>query len=308
MLRAAERSVLALAAGAMVLLAGLAGCHNVASSRKPDVSESRLLLDQARLEEASGRRHEAAEILKSAIRRHPDDPELQRELARILVLQGNPQAAIERLRGAIAQRPDDIRCSVQLADTLFRQGAILDAEPPLDAALGINPRDVEALLLRARLHEAAGRREEALETYYRVLAVNADHIDARLRIGAIHLEESRCECAAALLRSIATSDNATPEQRASARRCLGRAYYREGRWDDAAIALSEGLAASPGAPAEEWYELAVAARRSGRPEMARAAVSRTLLIEPRHAGAVELAAAIQGPTRISHAGAEALAP
>ncbi len=295
---------------AFAIAASLMGCRGGPSAASRTSDESRALADQARAAEAAGNLDEASALYSSAVRKCPADSGLHRDLARVLVQRGDSRAAIDQLRRAVARTPDDISCYVQLADTLFREGAVQDAEPPLNLALGINPACADALLLKGKVAEARQQDDVALEFYFRVLSLQPDHVDARLSAAKALVRESRCECAASMLRAVVACPASTSQQQADARRTLAQIYLRDHRWEDAARELAAAAGGRDDAITDDWYRMAVAAHTAGETSFARTSVDEVLRRDGSHPGARELsqvltASAEHGshaaPVRLHHA-------
>src|SRR5207253_7804983 len=142
------------------------------------------------------------------------------------------------------------------------------------------------------------RRQQAgaLDAYYQVLALDPDHIEVKMLIARLHLEQGDAKLAAPLLRSVIESGEQADAQRAGAQWLLGQCYRREGRWPDAAQALAVGISSRRGSP-RDWYELAEASFRAGDVRGAETAVGHVLRQAPSDLQALALRAALDEQAR-----------
>lgn len=142
----------------------------------------------ARLREAvqlenSGRVLEAIAAYERLLAQWPALPESWFNLAVLQRRAGRFEAALEAYRHALEQgvsMPEEVHLNrgVIYADHLRQDTA---AERELAAALALNPGYAPALLNLANLHEDLGRRDEALATYERLLAIDPGHGEALAR-------------------------------------------------------------------------------------------------------------------------------
>lgn len=122
---------------------------------------------------AGGHLPEAATAYQSLLACDPDQPDCWYELGLLQRRLRRFHAALdsyaEALRRGVAQ-PEEVHLNrgVIFADCLHQPAA---AEQELRSALAVNPGYLPALHNLANLHEDLGRREEALETYERILAL-----------------------------------------------------------------------------------------------------------------------------------------
>jgi hypothetical protein len=111
-------------------------------------------------------------------------------LADALAALGRHGEALPLLREAIERGPADMRTGEKLARALFETGAAAEALEALDAnepASAQSDRDRQALL-RARILEALGRKEEAL-ALYADLVTRLPGEEGRCRYAALLLEQ-----------------------------------------------------------------------------------------------------------------------
>lgn len=279
------------------------GCAFLPIGGNSGPGSSPQLIERAQRAEQRGNLDQAQQLLIQAVRRSPDDPAANRELAELLVTRGRTDAAIEHFRRAIEGNPDDPQSRVALARALFDQKRFAEAAALLDRVLRTAPNHLEALLLKSRLAAVRGGRDRALALSHRALQIDPENIEARLQIADLHLQSGRADRAAPLLRAVCRSSEATVPQTAQARWKLGIAYSEQGRWDEAAASLAAASRERTSMTADDWYRLAYAYHKAGQPERSREALQRVLAEQPQHADARALASALAG----SHA-SQALIP
>jgi tetratricopeptide (TPR) repeat protein len=272
-------------------------------------TQARDLAEQARDAEQAGDLPRAVELMGQALETNPGDPQLHREMARLMIDSGNRPAAVEHLQYATEKLPDDSESFVLLAELLLEQGRGDEATAALDAALTADPLSTTALVMRAALAERRHESDLALETYYRVLAVEPKHVAARLRVAEIQLERERPEIAAAMLRAVCQSPHVAPGDAADAAWTLGIAYGQDGRWEEAVTTLAGAAARRPSRmTADDWYRLAYARNQIGDVERSRDDLRQALQLDPRHPQAQAMAEELQrqqggGVIRIGHTAA-----
>jgi len=248
----------------LVLLAvSLWGCSWLRKTDHESDARTRQLIEIAQHAEDKGDLKRAAEVLKRAAQENPTDPHVHRKLGRILLTQGNAAAALELLQFAAAKNPDDPSDHLELARALRALKRDDEAEKAVNDSLALEPDFVEALVFKADLVERQHRLDLALETYYRVLAIKPNHVDAQVRIAAIQLASGKAGQAAVLLRSVCGSSATTEEEKANALSALGMSYGKQRRWGDAVVGLYEANQIRGNTTADDWYRLAYARFRNG---------------------------------------------
>ncbi|MBI5756975.1 MAG: tetratricopeptide repeat protein [Planctomycetales bacterium] len=243
----------------------------------------------ARHADDRGESERAEQLLRRAVQSDPQNCEARRELCEILVRNGSLEAAGEQLRRVIEQNPDDPRGYVQLAQTLYQRGKVTDADLVLDLALDLDPNNTDSLWLKARIEEFRNRPEQALDLYHRILQSSPDHVDTRLQIAAIQLQNGRTDQAAAMLRAVLDQQQMESSQRISATWMLGCAYARGERWPEAAGLLTAAAQQRP-MRSEDWYRVAYTCYRAGEFSQARQAAETALQSQGDYAAAQNLLA------------------
>jgi tetratricopeptide (TPR) repeat protein len=259
---------------------------------------SERLCEEARRAKDRGDTHAAENLLASAVDRNPGDAEMRLELSEMLLADGNAPGASEHLKILVDQLPDDPRCLIGLAEAMYLEHRMLEAAGLVEQALDLDPRNGRGILLRGKIEQAQGDHVRALEDYYRVLATEPEHAEAKLLAAGLQSKQGDSRLAAQLLRSIIDASDAANPYREKAYWLLGECYARDARWPDAARALARGIASRPGL-APDWNELANACWRSGDLRGASQALERALSADPTNRDALALHAALDQQTRSS---------
>jgi predicted Zn-dependent protease len=283
-------------------LLAITGCtsHRPATTARSETAER--LSEEARQARDRGDLQSAEYLLTAAVDHNPGDGETRLELAELLLAHGSSEAAAWHLKKFIDQCPDDPRGYVALAEARFLQQSLSEAEELIEKAIELDPRQSRGLLLRGKIEQARHEDGRALEDFYQVLAIEADHIEAKMLISAIHLRQGNAELAAPLLRSVIEDAEPANPQRAAAQWLLGECYLCDGRWSDAARELEAGIASRRGSE-RDWYELAEASWRAGDVRGAELAVFQALRVAPADPPSLALRALLDNqprPLGLSH--------
>lgn len=160
------------------------------------------LVVQGNVALARGQHDEAIARIAHAAQLAPEDAMVQSALGLAYLAKGHNAFAEQALRNALARQPDARRLRWALVETLRRQQRMAEALPELQALNDTDPADAMAAMLRGDLEMAAGRREDALQTWRRHLVEHAADpvaplgrvlrslVGAGLRDGAIELVEA----------------------------------------------------------------------------------------------------------------------
>jgi predicted Zn-dependent protease len=282
---------LLLAGIALVGSLGPAGCARKQATVTARSETAERLSAQARQASDRGDDRSAEQLLTAAVDRNPGDCETRLELAEMLLAHGSTGLAAAHLQKLIEQNPDDPRAYVGLAETRYAERNLAAADRLVSTALELDQRQVRGLLLRAKIEQARGENELAIEDYHRVLAYEPQHLEATFLIAELLLKQGDARLAAPLLRSVIENTESTDEQRAQSQWLLGNCYSRDGRWSDAARSLAAGISSRRGS-ARDWYVLADASARSGDVAGAQLAIDEALRLAPTNAQALALRSAL----------------
>jgi tetratricopeptide (TPR) repeat protein len=273
-------------------LAGLvwgAGCSSQRAARIQGRETAEQLADRARAAADRGDKESAEVLLTAAVNHNPNDCETRLELSEMLLEHGSLAVATNHLRRLVDQNPDDPRAHVKLARALYLQQDVNGAERNVDRALELDPGNPQAWLLRARIENSRQNDSPALAACYRVLAADAEDLEAKLLAAEIHLRQGEARQTLPLARSVMDSGSSCPRQQATAAWLAGRCYAQDGRWSEAASALSAAIRERAKATAADWYQVAYAKYRAGDLPGSREAVQSALKIAPNDAESLALA-------------------
>jgi len=136
--------------------------------------------------EQAGRLSEALALYERAIPRLPRPWGAIERKAQVLSWLKRFAEATATYAKVVASREASIelrrRCRVRMAEITAWQKDFTGALAQLEAVLAEEPRVVDALLLRGQILEWQGEFAEAKRAYSRVLAIDAEHRQARLRL------------------------------------------------------------------------------------------------------------------------------
>lgn len=205
----------------------------------------------ARLREAvqlenAGRVVDAIAAYERLLAEWPALPESWFNLAVLRRKAGRFDAALDAYRHAIERgvsHPEEAHLNrgVILADHLRQDGA---AERELAAALALNPRYLPALLNLANLQEDLGRRDAALATYERLLAVDPLHGEAFARYASLKGATGADDPLIARLRAAIARPSLPAAEAASLGFALGKLLDACGDYDGAFEACAAANRAS----------------------------------------------------------------
>jgi tetratricopeptide (TPR) repeat protein len=273
-----------------ILIPLAAGCGWLPLLTRHSAEESTRLTEEARLACERGEQFQARELLSRASAVAPDDPEIQRAIARGLLLAGETGEAVKHLRYMMRRSLDDPDAYLDLARILFEERRYNECQELVDSALRLVPTHTEAQLLKGRLAEMQNKDDEALEVYYRLLAGDPTATEATLRVSDLLVRTGQPSQAEPLLQSIVDSDRVTPAEQARAHWVLGQIYVKDQRWAEAAEQLAAAADLRPDRSADDCYQVAYAAWQAGQRDKAEQSLARALTLDPRHANALALSA------------------
>ena len=133
---------------------------------------------------------------------------------------------------------------LDLADHLVRSRKLDDARQLLEAAEKIAADSSRCLLALGALAEKSGRPSDAIRPLKRLVDLEPDHFEARLRLAECHARNDDWSDAEELFRGLAAS-GVTPWIRTLAYQELGRVLVANDRLDDAVDVLLEGTSEIP---------------------------------------------------------------
>jgi len=145
----------------------------------------------------------------------------------------------------------------------------------LTGVVDADPRDGEAILMLARLERDAGLRESALERLKTLVEVLPTHIDGRVELADMLLEDKEAGRAASHLRTVLLERPNHWE----ALLLLGDAFTDAGAHAEAGAAYQECLDSNPFS-AEAWFNFAASLELQGNGPAAAAAYQGYLQVRP----------------------------
>lgn len=135
--------------------------------------------------EAAGKREEAMQLARDAIRLRPDFPKARYLLAQALDAEARTDEAVGELRAAVAGLPSDPVFRMALATTLSREGRNDEAVLELRELIRLRPGVAEAYNNLAALLAERGETREAVALLRRALAIDPSYRDAQLNLEAL---------------------------------------------------------------------------------------------------------------------------
>ena len=116
-----------------------------------------------------GQLDEAISLWQEWCRREPDCCWAHVSYAHALNLSGNRESALEEAMTAVRLNPDDLNAQTMAGDLLGALGHLDEARLHWDRAYEIDPSQISCLFSMAEAFAAAGRKEEAIITFRRIL-------------------------------------------------------------------------------------------------------------------------------------------
>ncbi len=256
-----------------------------ALQQSPDNANARLLLGKIYVESGQGRA--AEKELRRAISLGVAEAEIALELAKAMLMQGRYQDVLEALKPFRQSDParhaealivkgdaEQALGKVELACADYQQASKLDAEN-LSADLGLarcdmlqdqvdqakarvkrllqqHPKHVQSWIMLGRIEAAAKQNQAALEALGKALELAPKQPSALMARAQIELLENQLEAAEVDIEALHKLVPAS----AQANHLLGFLRFRQGRFNDAAVAYQNALRANPDFdPAILWLGL-----------------------------------------------------
>ncbi len=141
-----------------------------------------------------GKRREALDITRAAVRRYPDEKSLKYTEALILSDLKRADESIERLRDLVKGRPedetDDAVAYLLMSQIYFQHGKLKEAEEAARKSIALNPEDSEGTIKLSSALEKAGKHAEAEKLLRDLLKQSPDNATALNNLGYFLLEHS----------------------------------------------------------------------------------------------------------------------
>ncbi|MEJ2199926.1 MAG: PEP-CTERM system TPR-repeat protein PrsT [Desulfuromonadaceae bacterium] len=288
--------------GAIVLL-------NNALEKDPNYVEARYQLGLAYL--ISGKFDQAEKELSKVRRQAPAMQEVRLDLAQLYLAtqrvdeaaaevdqfeQGNPPTSISReYQGRIFA----VRNDVAQAEQAFREAMELDAQNVsarlalaqvylrlrwdgearalLNATIKAFPKNKGAYYMLAALEGSQGKKEQALQAYQQITAIDPNDVGALYMTGMLYLDIGKQEQAQQIADKLLTRFPKHP----AGSRLKGMLFYVQGNYENATIELRKSLQSMNDIGGH--YFLGLAEYRAGRYELALSQFQAALDLQPSHA-------------------------
>jgi tetratricopeptide (TPR) repeat protein len=218
----------------------------------------------ARADAAQGRFDAAFDGFRAALKRAPKNPDALYYLG--VTASVLAQVEFDRL---VATSPDSARAHQVRARGHEAAGRRAEAEAEYEAALAAGPEKAEVLVALGELKRASQSLDEAASYYERALQLAPSSYEALYGLGACRSFQRRHDEAAALLRRAVAVD----PRSAAARLALGISLLQSGRAADAAPELREAARLEP-RMRQAHYQLGRAYQSLGRAADAQAEFAR----------------------------------
>ena len=141
-----------------------------------------------------GKRREALDIVRAAIRRYPDEKSLKYTEALTLSELKRPEEAVERLRDLLKGRPEDATedavANLLISGIYLQHGKLKEAEESARKSIALNPDDPEATLKLSSALEKSGKPGEAEKVLRNLLKQSPDNATVLNNLGYFLLEHS----------------------------------------------------------------------------------------------------------------------
>jgi tetratricopeptide (TPR) repeat protein len=231
------------------------------------------------------------EALQRVVRQallEPRSAGIQFLLGRVADATGDRQRAEEAYRTAIGLDPNLTGPYVALGQLYGNAREYPRAIAELDKALAANPEQPAALMLWSIAHHMGGDTGKARDGYEKLVKTNPRFAPASNNLAWMLAEEGK-DLARAFLLAQAARD-AAPEDPQIAD-TLGWVLYKQGAYPRAAALFQEAADKLP-TNAEVLYHLGLAQARLGKNAEARAALEKSLQLQPDFPGAAEARVAL----------------
>ncbi|MDZ4736390.1 MAG: tetratricopeptide repeat protein [Rhodospirillaceae bacterium] len=215
----------------------------------------------------AGRRAEAVEAYRAAVREKPSDPARHYLLGLCLLELGQLVDGSQSMKRAIALAPRHGPAHFALGTAASRQNDIETAERHLRAAIKCEPNLIAAYAALGTLYATHQRLDEALAVFRQAIERRQDHAGLQANYGnALYQLGRRAEAIAAWQTALRLDPKL-----ATAHASLGLALRAQGAWDDAIRCLETAVSLEPRA-GEHRYNLGLSYFHQRRYREARAAL------------------------------------
>lgn len=214
--------------------------------------------------------------LKKQADAHPESPRLQHLYGNWLVLTGKPEEGRQAFLKAKAADVNYTGADMAMAQVDLIQGNLGQARSDLANVLKVKPDEAGATLLLAMIDEKAGRSEEAISSYRKVVTKEPGNMVAlnnlAYRLAVSHGASDEALQLAQKAKEMAPNNPAVDDT-------LGWAYYQKNLYPSAVKQLEIATAGTNPSPIR-LYHLAMAYQKAGNTAKARQTFDRAYKIAP----------------------------
>lgn len=245
----------------------------------------------------------------------PADADANHLLARITARLGNPALARNLMASAIRADPAEPDFCMTMGDMLYEQGAYRGAVALFRKAAVLAPERGDAWYNLGNAWYAGGSPQGAVGAFIKAAGLEPDNADAHYNLGVAYMDLNRRRAAAGAFARAATAAPMNPRahynlgltrhlmgetdkaraaleaalrldpQYAAAHAALGNLHQEQGDLDKAAAAFRRAVALQPDF-ADAWFNLGNALKRADAADEAEAAYRNVLALRPRDSDAL----------------------
>lgn len=185
-----------------------------------------------------------------AVEFHPANPEYRNALGMALMFNRNLDEAIKAFEEAIKADPRFTEAKNNLASAHMLKGDLEKARPLLLEVLSdpLYPTPQFAYFNLAKIYEAQGNVDKAIEQYRLALDLQRDYVEAHNNLGSLYLQQGRTDLA---IQEFAQAARLNPKI-AMFHRNLGAAYLQAGKRKEAQGAFEKVLELERSGPSAEY--------------------------------------------------------
>jgi Flp pilus assembly protein TadD len=239
----------------------------------------------------------AEESYRTALELAPADPQLNVEMAQLLMKQRDPKQAVALLEKAVRDAPTEPALREELVRAYIASGDFATARTAAADLKTLRPDAAVGYYLAGLADQGAGQTDEARKELQRALAIQPQALDALTALARLELSQGRGDAAVTLVKNFGTRDPAN----ANVPNLLAELYLAQKKPALAIAALNQAIELAPHW-AEAYRNLAMVKYVSGDPGGAIAAYDAGIKADPDAAKLViELATLYEKQGRVDEA-------
>ena len=190
--------------------------------------------------ERLGKQREALQLYQSALDVRPDYIDASMRLARLYLLGGAPDRAADILKPALERHPDEPKLLTIRAGVRAQQKDLAGALQDAERAYKLQPDSEDTVAVLAGLYNSSSRPDEAQRTLEAGIARQPKSVDLRLALVQLYLAVNRRDDAEKILKELITLQPDRPEGVLR----LARFYAQTDKVPEAEKALRDGIKAN----------------------------------------------------------------